>query len=377
MKKLSDSDLKKILQEKLAGFEAEVPADIEPLVFDTLKAMPHAKSAKRKSMIYVLIGSLVIGSFSYYSFTEIRQKASFETSESKVSAPNESVALVKNPIAIEQQGSESPIVKTGQSINKEPITITSTPSESVSNENEGKREQTSLIVATKQEDLTNPETETKIDQPETKKKDVRLDSLRDSTTTKIVVVEKMFLTFSVQPFLNYKDIRPITDGIYLSNFGLPPSLSSQRLGIKFKTSVDYEFAHNKFISMGFSYFSYRTAFTYQGSENSNGIHTYNVINDKVQGASISLGALYPLKLLSSRKQYASLGIDLQKVYGTLLPQKTQIMVSLGYLNRLSLGKNEFRITPTINYTVTQWNYPGAVVHPYWAGLDLAYAIPIK
>jgi hypothetical protein len=383
MKKLSDSDLKKILQEKLARFESEVSADSEQQVFHHLKQSSKTQSAILRNAIYLLFGILIIAPLTYFSIRKQNKNLDNQLLKSEDAVKAETVATIEKPIAaVEelQSKKENSVLKISKTKThkyfKSDVIATK---DNYKYEQQSEKPEVDALVSlnVKQSDeLTKSENNVKSDQKLETKKDISLDSTLNPAASQTVSAKKIMLTFSVQPFLNYKDLRPISDGIYVGNFSLPSPFSAQRLGVNLKTAMEYEVTTNKFISLGISYFSYCNSLTYQ-AENTEGINTLNSFTDKVSGVALSLGALYPLKLKTNRKQFVSVGLDVQKIKGTALSQKAQLMVSLGYSNRWSLGKKEFRLTPVFNYSLTKLHYPGVMVQPYWAGIELGYSIPVK
>lgn len=376
MKKLSDAELSKILHEKLSNYEAETSNDVEQELFTSI-GNSRVLQARRANRISFAVGSLLLISIVFYHWPNSVEKDALPTTTSK---PNTKLHS-QNPFAPLEFPSKR---KTTQP------TSSSTPLTTLRIEDSGIISiDTTFINTQKVFERGNPQLTrendsdsaflTHIAKKQSNVSDTVVSKGKESTVDKSD--GKFWISFGIQPFLNYKRVSPIGgDRIQLSEFGGPASLSSDRLGFKFTSSVDYQFSRNRFLGLGLAYFQFHEAFQYASSEQTKGIEPYNSIDALIQGVSISVSSRYPLVRYSKRKQYLSMNLDGQYLfsnYGTPSANKFQAMLGVGYANEWIIDRHLIRVTPTINYSLTRYSYPGVQVQPFWFGIEFAYSVGLN
>lgn len=373
MKKLSDNELRNILREKLFNYEAEVPDDVEQTIFTSIaqNKVPPSRKAKR---ISVMVALLVVSSIILYWSSPVRTNslsASADKSDNALpnNIPNSSPEFRLEP-GPAQPIPSSALLSIEEITNLDTISIDtgfSTTKKTFEGETIRIVKENNVrdtIVLSEIQQLHSPDTlvlkgeESSIDKPQ----------------------GKFWVTFGIQPFLNYKKVRPIRgDGVELNDFAGPGSLNSNRLGFKFTLSADYKFANDKGLGVGFSYFQFNEVFQYTSSEQTHEIKPFNSIDELIQGVSISISGRYPLSRHLKGKQYISMSIDGQHLFGSESPSvnRFQAMVGLGYANEWTRNNRLIRVTPMINYSLKHYNYPGVRVKPFWLGIELAYSLKWK
>lgn len=379
---LSDSEIKKILQKKFEDFESEAPPDGKRFLLQELSKNKANSIVFRRTFSYSIIALLALIPILslYYPKKEESSLINSDSFQSKILPPpnlkekkDSSYSLKLPPNRKEEINVE---------INKEPIELNQNvlkPGASYMKNSVKNEKESALGVDADSEKGINKFLAA-LDSIQLVKESelTNVDSLVISSPEKRFK-KRMWLTISAQPFLNYKNLRPNTDGIHLSNFNFPSSLSTKRLGTKIGITLDYEFISYKYLTLGVSYFQYQTAFSYNANETNQMITVINKVNDRIEGVSVSIGVLYPISLGQKQTQYMSFGIDAQKLLTKNYPYSTQsqYMANLGYARHLSIGEKEFRITPFVGYSLTRMNYAGVTSRPYWIGFGVGYAIPIK
>ncbi len=386
MKELSDYELRKVFQEKLGNLDGEVSADSEERALAAIQQGSPVATGVSRNVGYGVLALLLLSPVVYYSLLEPKTfnathqpEGQSPVAASSVSVPSEE----KMPAAKAQPGLIGSVPD--QQANRVLPAYEGSKHMATRNADQGAISHVTEYKSEPQAELSATPV------PRMRDGNVTVDSLladkpemaataKDSTTKEnetVAPTKKTWLSLSVQPFLNYKNVRPNTDGIFVSHFDFPNTISSERLGVKVSAALDFELASNKFLSAGFSWFSYRSTFSYQANEIANGIQLVNSVDETIQGFALNLGGKYPLKVAPGRKQFVSGGVDFHQIIGTQYPQGTQVMINIGYANHWPMGKGEFRLTPVFSYSITRISYPGVAVQPYWAGVEMGYSIPFK
>lgn len=371
MKKLSDEEFNQILREKLLNYEEEAPSHAEQELFNTLG---NNKILQRKKVVgvYVTVGSLLLMSVGSYYWMSSIERTALPTTKNKPDVRR----LDHHPKTFQRtpfNGGQSLFAKTTNGTTNievdddDKVAIDTTMAFVIRNS----------IELTKGEELASDF----LTPPKSEKVPAICDTLISIApeNPRQRLQGKTWISFGVQPFLNYKRIRPIGgDGVQLSQFDGPPSLSSKRFGLRLFSSVDHRLSSNLLLGLGLSYFQFRETFQYTSSEQIQGIEPLNSVDELIQGASISVSSRYSLIKRSKRKQYISAMLDGQCLF-TRSPSSTkyQVMLSFGYANEWMKNERIIRVTPMISYSLSQYMYPGVRVHPILLGVELVHSLPLN
>lgn len=190
---------------------------------------------------------------------------------------------------------------------------------------------------------------------------------------------RFWLTFGIQPFISYRHITPIAgDGVVINNFDLPNKINSSRLGNKMTVTTEFRGAMGKTIGIGLSYLTFSDKVEYQSSEQVHFINQSNKVDSHLHGLGITFIARYPLLRKSKTNHLLSGAFDYLKLQRQLPANSaTMSSASIGYSIEWAKSNRLVRLTPSMSYSLSGYNYPGIRLSPFWFGITFEYAFAPK
>jgi hypothetical protein len=372
----SQDKLSDVLREKLLAYEADVPRESRDFIFARLNEPTRIGAPKK--LLYAVALLFMSGAYFLY-----------DAGDSKI---NSMVSPDNGSLAVESHGATP--AQAGNGANK---AAASSRSEMLATNGDfraastGEQNDGGAIPALKSNLPEASPRESSLSQARGEADDIPKEwnetqtvgtSVETDSSTRAIVpasTRKVRLNVSVMPLLSFVHVVPGADGTKLEGFSSPRSLSGDRLGVRVALSADYALKNDRFLFGGISYFNYHTAFSYSANEATGDIQKTNTIDQLVSGFGISAGGRYPLKMGTRRKQYLSGSVEAQFLTSAhyVLTSPTQIMAHVGYANEIQTSRGLIRWQPTVSYSITRFQYPGLSAHPYWVGLEVAYAWPVN
>lgn len=357
----SQDELKSILQEKLFDYEGKVPGALTDNIFTKLKSARRYgrwKAAARYTATTVVFLSVLW--FFNKDVPEAKSEG-IEILQSESYTPGKGIALdgVANT-ELKENEANLPVKKVRHELNDsneiQPLSQEVTNSQSLSDGNsqiQSEERENSIVKDESMEASASRQEKAKSEPP-----------------------SKFRIGINVTPLLTFSHAVPNSnDGVILSNFKSPRTLAD-RVGVKVGISMDYAAGRNNFIYGELSYFDFRTAFSYKADETLPGLNIDNRVDQKYFGVGAAVGVRMPLRFANIRNQFVSLGAEAQLVSGGAAA-KSAWMLQASYMKEIAVGPGMIRIQPTINYSLTKYQYPGLSVHPFMVGLGIGYVMPVN
>jgi hypothetical protein len=369
MRKLSDFELKRIMQAKLYSLEADVPVDSDDEIFAALGESRKSLGLGKK-IAYISAAALV--------FLWITISVVIEKRESQPTLLKKTSSAFKTTPKI-----KSPAPYTSDKHNEGKIKFNST--KKIAGENDS---QPADVVVRNNDEGIIPGT-LQVAQIEGDEEIIAVsDTLKVAVAAASDFLEenhlrpknKMWLTAGLMPFQNYNQFTPLAnDGFLLSRFEVPGTISLKRAGIQLSMVGELEISSRKIIFVGVHYVRTNVNFKYASNETGQMILADNVVEQTQQTVGVSVGFRQPLKLEGSRRQYISGGIVFQKKISSyvMIAKPLEAMLNVSYSYAWTVGKGFLRTSPSFYYSLTKENFPGVQSQPYRLGIECSYSLPLK
>ncbi len=360
----SQDELRSILQEKLFDYEGKVPGALTDNIFTKLKSARRYgrwKAAARYTATTVVF--LTVLWFFNKDVPEAKSEG-IEILQAESYTPGKGIAL-------------DGVAKTNLSVKHAALSVEKVDDES----NDSRQFQREALRVTDSQSLVDDNSQGEF--VETERSIAKDEFLKTSVVaaphhekSKPQPPSKFRIGINVMPLLTFSHAVPNgNDGVILSNFKSPRTLAD-RVGVKVGISMDYAVGRNNFIYGELSYFDFRTAFSYKADETLPGLNIDNSVNQKYFGVGAAVGVRMPLRFANIRNQFVSVGAEAQLVSGGAAA-KSAWMLQASYMKEIVVGPGMIRIQPTINYSLTKYQYPGLSVHPFMVGLGIGYVLPVN